>query len=91
MVGVSSSGAKNISYEAIRCDTYEKKLFAFGRTDGTWSMSRRNEWDEISNKGINKQHSTLAWDFVCDGTSVAGPVDKILLRIRRNESLKQYR
>lgn len=89
MIGISNAGAKNISYEGIRCDSYEKKLFAFGRADGSWSMSRNNDWSAISNKGANKQHSTLAWDFVCDGTTVAGPVEKILLHIKRNESLKR--
>src|SRR5450830_1715864 len=34
LVASNNSGAKNISYEAIRCETYEHKLYAFGRADG---------------------------------------------------------
>jgi hypothetical protein len=90
IVSTSQSGAKNVSYEGIRCDSYEKRLFAFGRTDGTWSPSRRNEWDEISNKGVNKQHSSLAWDFVCEAGSIAGNVEKIIQRLKTNQSLKQH-
>lgn len=90
LVSTSQAGAKNVSYEGLRCDTNEKRLFAFGRADGSWSNSRRNTWDEFSNKGVNKQHSTLAWDFVCDGSSIAGNVDKIIQRIRLNQSLRQY-
>jgi hypothetical protein len=90
IVSTSKSGAKNVSYEGIRCDSYEKRLFAFGRADGSWSPSRRNEWDEISNKGINKQHSSLAWDFVCEAGSIAGNVEKIIQRLKTNQSLKQY-
>nr|WP_314863463.1 CNP1-like family protein [uncultured Undibacterium sp.] len=90
IVSTSQSGAKNVSYEGIRCDSYEKRLFAFGRADGSWSPSRRNEWDEISNKGVNKQHSSLAWDFVCEAGSIAGNVEKIIQRLKTNQSLKQY-
>lgn len=90
LVSTSQAGAKNVSYEGLRCDTNEKRLFAFGRADGSWSNSRRNSWDEFSNKGVNKQHSTLAWDFVCDGGSIAGNVEKIVQRIRQNQSLRQY-
>lgn len=89
IVSTSRSGAKNVSYEGLRCDTYQKRLFAFGRADGNWSPSRRNEWDDISNKGINQQHSTLAWDFVCETGSIAGNVEKITQRLKTNRSLKQ--
>ncbi|MFA9273937.1 MAG: CNP1-like family protein [Candidatus Aquirickettsiella gammari] len=90
LISTSQSGAKNVSYEGLRCDTNQKRLFAFGRTDGSWSNSRRNVWDEFSNKAVNKQHSTLAWDFVCEGGSIAGSVEKIIQRIRQNQSLHQY-
>jgi hypothetical protein len=89
MVGKSKSGASNVSYEGLLCDTMQRRLFAFGRKDGTWSESRRIEWESISNSGVNRQHSTLAWDFVCDYNRISGSVDKILNRIRRNESLQR--
>ena len=90
LVSTSQSGAKNVSYEGLRCDSNQKRLFAFGRGDGSWSNSRRNEWDSFSNKGVNQQHSTLAWDFVCEGGSIAGNVEKIIQRIRFKQSLRQY-
>lgn len=90
LVSTSQSGARNVSYEGMRCDTNEKRLFAFGRADGTWSSSRRNVWDEFTNKAVNKQHSTLAWDFVCEGGSISGSAEKIIQRIRQNQSLRQY-
>lgn len=90
MVTVSKSGAKNISYEGLRCATYEKKLVAFGRADGSWSQSRNKEWTPINNTGANKQHSVLAHDFMCDGNSTAGDAAKILQRIRSNRPLNPY-
>lgn len=90
LVSISQSGAKNVSYEGLRCDSKQKRLFAFGRADGSWSNSRRNEWDSFSNDGVNKQHSSLAWDFACDGGSLAGTVENIVQRIRHNQSLRQF-
>lgn len=90
IVSISATGAKNISYEGLRCDTNEKRLFAFGRNDGSWSASRRDKWDEFSGRGVNQQHAILAWDFVCEGGSVAGNANKIIQRIQQKQSLRQF-
>lgn len=90
LVSTSTSGAKNISHEGLRCQAYEKKLYAFGRADGSWSSSRRDEWDQISNLGINKQHSTLYKDYFCEGTSIAGKTEHIVRRFKQNEPIKHY-
>ena len=90
LVSSSSSGAKNISYEGLRCQTAEKKLYAFGRTDGTWSRSRRNQWDPISSTDFNKQHITLALEYFCEGKTNAGKADQILGRMTRNQPMKSY-
>ena len=86
----SISGAKNISFEGIRCQTAEKKLYAFGRPDGSWSRSRRDQWEKISYTGFNKQHSTLLNDYFCEGTTIAGKAEQIVARIKRKQPLKQY-
>lgn len=86
LVATSSNGAKNVSYEAIRCETYEKKLYAFGRSDGTWSASRRKEWDRISNAGANKQHHVLYTEYLCDGNTVAGKAAMITDRLNGKRS-----
>ncbi|GGC82023.1 CNP1-like family protein [Undibacterium terreum] len=91
LVSVSRGGARNISYEAIRCESFEKKLYAFGRPDGTWSRSRRNEWTPISSLGANKQHTNLAVDYFCEGTTVAGRAPAIIERIKKNQPvIKNY-
>ncbi|MEK6685984.1 MAG: CNP1-like family protein [Pseudomonadota bacterium] len=43
----SSEGALNISYEGIRCATKERKLYALGRNDKTWSQPRASEWQKL--------------------------------------------
>lgn len=90
LVSNSSGGAKNISFEGIRCLTAEKKLYAFGRPDGSWSRSRRDQWERISDSGFNKQHSILLYDYFCEGTTVAGKAEQIVARIKRKQPLKPY-
>lgn len=35
LISTSSSGAENVNYEGIRCQTAERKLYAFGHQDGS--------------------------------------------------------
>lgn len=36
----SPGGATNISFEGMRCETRERRIYASGRPDGSWSKSR---------------------------------------------------
>jgi hypothetical protein len=61
LIARSSSGAMNVSYESIRCGTYERRLYALGRSGGTWSQARNSKWVPIG----GAQYTTLADDFFC--------------------------
>lgn len=87
LVSTSPSGARNISYEGIRCDTFEKKSYAFGRADGSWSRSRRDQWEPIARNAANRQHGVLALDFFCESKEVAGNRDTLLQRLQRNQPI----
>jgi hypothetical protein len=88
MVATSNSGAKNISHEGIRCATSEKKLYALARTDGSWSKVREPSWSHIYGNSYNNHHSILASDYFCDGNIIAGNHERMIDRIRRQESLR---
>lgn len=47
LVVKSSAGAVNVSYEGIRCATNERKMYALGRDDKTWSKPRDSEWQRL--------------------------------------------
>lgn len=87
LVATSESGAKNVSYEGIRCQTYERKLYAFGRPDGSWSRSRRDAWERINANEANRYHAALLKDYFCNGTTVAGSARDMLTRIHYNKPL----
>jgi hypothetical protein len=87
LVAKSQEGATNISYEGIRCQSFEKKLYAFGHPDGSWSRSRRDQWEPIFGKAVNRQHSALAKDYFCQESIVAGDAQDIVQRLRAQRPL----
>ena len=89
LVATSSSGAKNISHEGIRCAANERKIYALGHADGTWSRARRDQWEPIVNNAVNRQQAALAQDYFCMGPATAGSAADMLRRLRRHELLDQ--
>lgn len=64
-------GATNISFEGMRCESRELKVYASGRQDGSWAKSRKSEWRPIENKPVNRQHAALSRDLFCpNGLSI---------------------
>ncbi len=74
----SSAGALTVSFEGLRCETRETKLYAFGRPDGTWSRNKHARWTRVEPKVANRQHSALYMDYFCPfGDMVATPNEAI--------------
>jgi hypothetical protein len=64
-------GARNISYEGMRCLTRERRIYASGRLDGSWSKSRNNEWVRIRDAVANRQYAELFLEYFCPGGTIA--------------------
>lgn len=78
MIVKSPAGASNVSFEGIRCNSRERKLYAFGRPNGTWSRSRFAKWEPIRYQERNRQHHMLYDDFFCpNGIAVKDPAQAI--------------
>jgi hypothetical protein len=86
IVGTSTGGAKNVSYEGIRCSTFEKRLYALGHSDGSWAKARDSEWQAIPTSGMNTQHEDLAQNYLCSGTTIAGTAEQILQNLRYHKT-----
>jgi hypothetical protein len=89
LVTQSPGGARNISYEGIRCKTFEKKIYAFGQPDGSWARSRNDQWERITRNAANRHHATLAMDYFCRQLLVAGKAETMVQRIRSKQPLTQ--
>ncbi len=82
LVATSRQGSRNVSYEGIRCETAQKKIYAIGRTDGTWVRARNAQWTEIENLGVNRQHAALQREYFCPDGYAARKPDDVIARMR---------
>jgi hypothetical protein len=61
----SPQGAMNVSYEGIRCQTAEKRTYAYGRNDKTWMRARTSRWMDLENIKQNYAQRALYRYFFC--------------------------
>jgi len=62
---LTPQGARNVTYEGMRCETRERRIYASGRQDGSWSKARKNEWVRIQDAYANRQHAALFLEYFC--------------------------
>lgn len=61
----AAGGAENVSYEGMRCDSGERRLYAYGHPDGTWSKARNAGWEPIKLSSLLSYHKALYEDHFC--------------------------
>ena len=61
----AAGGAKNVSFEGIRCESVERRLYAFGHPDGTWSKARNAGWEGIKLRSLLSYQKALFEDHFC--------------------------
>jgi hypothetical protein len=70
-------GARNMTYEGMRCTTREKRIYASARRDGSWSRSRNEGWEKIRDIAPNRQHAALFLDYFCPGGVIVRDPDEV--------------
>ena len=80
MVASSPSGAKNVSYEGIRCATAEVRTYARAKQDGSWVTIEKSEWKSLYNPQLPKHSLRFARVGACDG---AAPVSSVRELVRK--------
>lgn len=85
VVIVASGGAKNVAYEGLRCDTAERRLYAYGHADGTWSKARHANWEGIRLRSLLSYHKALYEDVFCPDGLVVRDARTAVRNLRRAE------
>jgi hypothetical protein len=68
----AAGGARNVSYEGMRCETGKRRFYAYGHPDGTWSKARNAGWESIRFRSLLSYHKALYEDHFCpDGINVS--------------------
>ena len=63
----AAGGARNVSFEGMRCATGERRLYAYGQPDGSWSKARNAGWEGIKLRSLLSYHKALFEDHFCPG------------------------
>lgn len=81
LVATSPQGVRNVSYEGIRCQTRERKIYAIGLSDGSWARSRNTAWSKIEEVGNNRQQAALMKDYFCPDGSAQQRLSDVIDRL----------
>lgn len=65
----TGGGTTNVTFEGIRCESREFRIYATGHRDGMWAQAHRSEWRRIENKPANRHHAALSRYLLCPGGS----------------------
>ena len=79
----TAGGAENVSYEGIRCATYERRLYATGRRGQGWVSSRNDAWLPISENTLNRYHAALAKEYFCPPGAAIPGLTEVVDSLRR--------
>lgn len=82
VVVTSPSGARNVNYEGIRCDTYEWRQYAALNADHNGWDSVATAWQRIEGGNLNAYQSALYTDFFCNNKMPAASAATIVNNIR---------
>lgn len=78
----TSGGATNVSFEGMRCEMQQNKVYAFGRSDGTWSRARDPQWRRVEYQELNRHHGVLYADYLCRGKNLPRNTKEIIDGLR---------
>jgi hypothetical protein len=73
----TGTGAENVFYEGIRCDSGEYKTYAFGVGDGKFKPFREPEWHPIENMQHMKYRVDLHEHYLCHSVFPRKPEEAI--------------
>lgn len=61
----TSGGATNTSYEGIRCQTTEQRLYATGYPGKGWVEAKTSDWVPIRSGRVNEHQAFLYSEYFC--------------------------
>lgn len=83
LVVLTPGGARNVTFEGMRCTTRERRVYASGRSDGSWSKARQVEWVPVRDVYVNRHHAALYLDYFCPGGVIVSSVAEAREALRR--------
>ncbi len=79
---MSSSGARNVLYEGLRCDEGLYKTYAYGVTGNRFQETTVPEWKDVYNTGAMRFRNDFYRFFMCDEYGLSYPRKAIIARLK---------
>lgn len=87
----TGGGATNVTFEGMRCETREGKLYAIGHSDGTWARPRDAQWQRIVLRDLKPYPFVLYREYFCPSPARPTPVRVALEALKRGVGLSTSR
>lgn len=82
LVVESPSGARNVFYDGLRCETREYKTYAIGTTNRTLAPVGHPQWRKIPRPEVNDFRFQLYRYYVCDDHASARAPKDLVRRLK---------
>ena len=84
----STSGARNVIHEGIRCETREFRTYAYGEASHQFRPTQGDKWHSISAQGWGGFRAVLLRDYLCDNHLSPYHLNEITRRLSHTGSVR---
>ncbi|MGH8661777.1 MAG: CNP1-like family protein [Burkholderiales bacterium] len=82
LVVKTAGGATNVTFEGIRCELRQQKIYAVGHPNGSWARARNPQWRRIDFQDANHHHHALYGEYLCSGRLPVQSERELLQRLK---------
>jgi hypothetical protein len=83
----AGGGATNVTFEGMRCETREQKVYALGHRDKTWARVRDPKWQRIEQRELTPHRYVLYREYFCTERTRPTPPRQAIDALRRGSSV----
>lgn len=88
VVITATSGAHNVLYEGIRCETREFRIYAYGEASRRFRPAQSDKWNNISAQGWGGFRASLLRNYLCDDHLSPYHLKEIKRRLSHPQSVR---
>lgn len=84
----SESGARNVMFEGIRCQTRESRSYAYGTTNGKLSAFSSSKWLSLKDASQLPYRFSFYQHYLCDGLQIPYVKAEVINHIKYPENFQ---
>ncbi|MEY2633716.1 MAG: hypothetical protein RIR00_2370 [Pseudomonadota bacterium] len=82
LVTFSTQGVRNVSHEGMSCPDRQRRPYAFGRPDGSWSKARSPRWQKFYDIPGSRHFATIFLEHLCPDGIIVRSVEQVQKSLR---------